>query len=224
MEKDKHKPMSEKVTEKFNKISLYVALSAIAISLLTFIGFYYDLTLKNRPYLYVEPEWPLTWTYVDPEAGTSEHRKILVSIKMHNKGAIPASIINNDWYIAADGRRITTPSEFYKRVNGRDLLYQTVFPDQTINLPKYKPDVGPITKIVDLNLVITYEGTARSILGLFGKYMTYWYSLKATYEFEYTSADSIRITQISYETSWDRNKNRTSPVADPQLTNDGKGA
>lgn len=199
--------MSEKTNNIITKISLFVAFAALAISLFTFIGFCYDLNLKNRPYLYIEPEWPLTWTYTDPNTNTSGHRKILVSITMYNKGAIPASIINNDWYIAADGRKITTPGEFYKEENGKDLLYQTVFPEQEIELPKYKPDVGPKTRIVDLNLTVTYEGTARSIFGLFGKYRTYWYSMKSRYKFDYnTSNSTISISQVSYETNWDRNE------------------
>ena len=191
--------------EKVNKTSIIISFIALVISILTFSYFHYDINLKNRPYLYVETKLPITWEYVDPKTNTPGHRKVKIGIKMGNRGVIPASLKKIDWYVAHDTAEIKNPSVFYKEKFKKDLFYRTVFPEQIIELPDYNPDVPPDMQTLDLNAVVSYEGTTRSFLSIFGRYKTYWYLLKSRYKFRYNSDGTVSITQAYYETDWDRN-------------------
>ncbi|MBL7131669.1 MAG: hypothetical protein ISS45_09780 [Candidatus Omnitrophica bacterium] len=197
--------------------SSIIALIALLISGLTFWWFRYDLNLKNRPYLYVEIEYPKTWLYTDPKTNTSGHRKINIDFQVSNEGPVPASNIKFDWYVATDmDGELIDPDEFLEMENKKAPKYGTVFPKQTVDLLGYNPDISPAAKKIFLYVVVSYEGVAKNFLGFWGNYKKYWYLLRTEYELLYYQPNDVGIAQIYYETDWDREQNIDSLKANPQ--------
>lgn len=204
----------EKNVFKNSLFSVITSCIAFLISLLTFYYFCCDLNLKNRPYLHIETEIPFPWKYSDPETNTLTHEKMPVYVKLGNKGAIPASNLKINWYIATDKGRVKDPSAFYVQEFGKDLRYKTIFPDQVIDLANYKPDIPFESQKIYINVVVTYEGTNRTF-PFFGDYVQYWYLMKTEYKYSYHVDGKPIVTPAYYETDWDRNQNSEAPAVEP---------